>query len=141
MFCVAHLPVKQDIKTKFPYFPFWTYMFKKRNREKRDIYEGFYNFRHQHCPHLVIFIIEYLDLFWLHKCNEWSLFYNIAILQLKKFKHKCVFWKKYYVNLGNFSQKALSHILNPTWTGDLFKTSCIIYYIFFCCNGSAQHYL
>ena len=25
------------------------------------LYEGFYNFRHQHCPHLVIFIIEYLD--------------------------------------------------------------------------------
>ena len=26
------------------------------------IYEGFYNFKHQHCPHLVIFIIEYFDL-------------------------------------------------------------------------------
>ena len=48
------------------------------------IYEGFYNFRHQRCPHIVIFIIEYLDLILLHKCNEWPLFYNIAILQLKK---------------------------------------------------------
>ena len=27
------------------------------------IYEGFYNFKPQHCPHLVIFIIEYFDLF------------------------------------------------------------------------------
>ena len=26
------------------------------------IYEGFYNFKPQHCPHLVIFIIEYFDL-------------------------------------------------------------------------------
>ena len=26
------------------------------------IYEGFYNFKHQHRPHLVIFIIEYFDL-------------------------------------------------------------------------------
>ena len=34
------------------------------------IYEGFYNFKHQHRPHLVIFIIEYFDLIWLHKCNE-----------------------------------------------------------------------
>ena len=25
-------------------------------------YEGFYNFKHQHCPHLLIFIIEYFDL-------------------------------------------------------------------------------
>ena len=49
------------------------------------VYEGFYNFKHQHCPHLVIFIIVYFDLIWLHKCNEWPLFYNIAILQLKKF--------------------------------------------------------
>ena len=78
------------------------------------VYEGFYNYKHQHCPHLVIFIIEYFDLIWLHKCNEWPLFYNIAILQLKKCYHKCVFLKKYYVNLANFSQKALSHILNPT---------------------------
>ena len=78
------------------------------------IAEGFYNFKPQHCPHLVIFIIEYFDLFWIHKCKEWPLFYNIAILQLKKFYHKCAFWKKYYVNLANFSQKALSHILNPT---------------------------
>ena len=49
------------------------------------IEEGFYNFKPQHCPHLVIFIIEYFDLIWKHKCNEWPLFYNIAILQLKKF--------------------------------------------------------
>ena len=49
------------------------------------LHEGFYNFKHQHCPHLVIFIIEYFDLIWLDKCNEWPLFYNIAILQLKKF--------------------------------------------------------
>ena len=28
--------------------------------------EGFYNFKHQHCPHLVIFIIEYFDLISLH---------------------------------------------------------------------------
>ena len=78
------------------------------------LFEGFYNFKHQQCPHLVIFIIKYFDLIWLHKCNEWPLFYNIAILQLKKCYHKCVFLKKYYVNLANFSQKALSHILNPT---------------------------
>ena len=49
------------------------------------VYEGFYNFKLQHCPHLVIFIIEYFDLIWLHKCNEWPLFYNIAILKLEKF--------------------------------------------------------
>ena len=26
------------------------------------LYEGFHNFQHQHCPHLVIFVIEYFDL-------------------------------------------------------------------------------
>ena len=35
-----------------------------------SLYEGFYNFKHQYCPHLVIFIIEYFYLFQLHKCNE-----------------------------------------------------------------------
>ena len=33
------------------------------------IAEGFYNFKHQHCPHLVIFIIKYFDVILLHKCN------------------------------------------------------------------------
>ena len=28
----------------------------------QEVYEGFYNFEHQHCPHLVIFIIRYFDL-------------------------------------------------------------------------------
>ena len=27
-----------------------------------SLYEGFYNFKPQHCPHLVIFNIEYFDL-------------------------------------------------------------------------------
>ena len=27
-----------------------------------SLYEGFYNFKPQHCPQLVIFIIEYFDL-------------------------------------------------------------------------------
>ena len=34
-FCVAHLPVKRDIKTKFPYFLFWTCMSDIRHREFR----------------------------------------------------------------------------------------------------------
>ena len=34
-FCVAHLPVKRDIKTKFPYFLFYTCMSEIRNREFR----------------------------------------------------------------------------------------------------------
>ena len=36
-----------------------------------NIYEGFYNFKHQHCPHLVIFIFEYFGAI--------IYFYNIAI--------------------------------------------------------------
>ena len=39
-----------------------TVNFKNTLGAYRYIYEGFYNFRHQHCPHLVIFIIEYFDL-------------------------------------------------------------------------------
>ena len=37
---------------------------------KRNMLEGFYNFKHKHCPRLVIFAIEYFDLMSLPKCNE-----------------------------------------------------------------------
>ena len=30
--CVAHLPVDRDIKTKFPYFVFWTCIFDRAER-------------------------------------------------------------------------------------------------------------
>ena len=37
--CAAHLPVRLDIETKFPYFLFWTCMSEIRNREfRRYIY-------------------------------------------------------------------------------------------------------
>ena len=32
-FCVAHLPVKRDIKTGLPYFLLWTYMSEIKNRK------------------------------------------------------------------------------------------------------------
>ena len=34
-FCAAHLLVKRDIETTFPYFLFWTRMSERRNREFR----------------------------------------------------------------------------------------------------------
>ena len=77
---------------------------------------GFHHFKHQHCPHLAIFVIEYFNfIIGLPKCNECRSFYNIEIFKLENFEHDGVFRKNYqaYVYLANFSQKALSQILNP----------------------------